>query len=156
MRPAAMVWQTCVPHLRHLRTGSVLTLKPWDNARGLRGAGDCQTYSRGGAGLEVDGQHQVLLRRRDGRRIPSKRQAYCSIAKRTRSQQRSDTKQPEHRTQKWSCSWGKVGYSFSWFARRSRPESGTTFPHDPLAEVLCPQVSRPTRRLPYYRSRLEF
>src|SRR3954463_4651018 len=50
------------------------------------------TDRRGGAGFRVDRGHQDLLAR-EGLAHGSKRQAYASIAQRTRSQERSATKQ---------------------------------------------------------------
>jgi hypothetical protein len=43
--------------------------------------------------LRMKGVHQILHQARGGRREPSKRQVYSSIAQRTRSQQRSATRQ---------------------------------------------------------------
>src|SRR5215217_5567869 len=63
------------------------------HAGGLGRAGDFLADGRGGAGLGMNGVHQILLRRGARRRRPSKRQAYSPIAQRTRSQQRSATKQ---------------------------------------------------------------
>src|SRR5215203_5202369 len=63
------------------------------HAGGLGRAGDFLADSRRGAGLRMKGQHQVLPRCGKERTGRSKRQAYSSIAQRTRSQQRSATKQ---------------------------------------------------------------
>ena len=61
------------------------------HAGALVRAGDLGADSRGGTSLGVDGKHQRALRREP--RQPSKRQACASIAQRTRSQQRSTTRQ---------------------------------------------------------------
>src|SRR4051794_3216227 len=63
------------------------------HAGGLGRARNLLADGRGGAGLGMKGVHQILHQARGGRREPSKRQVYSSIAQRTRSQQRSATKQ---------------------------------------------------------------
>jgi len=63
------------------------------HASGLGRAGDLLANGWGGAGLGMKGVHQILHQACGGRREPSKRQVYSSIAQRTRSQQRSATKQ---------------------------------------------------------------
>src|SRR4051812_34005887 len=87
-------WQSLAPRLRHLRMVSVLTLKRFASTPvGSDEAGNLLADSGGGAGLEMKGVHQILHQARGGRREPSKRQVYSSIAQRTRSRQRSATKQ---------------------------------------------------------------
>jgi hypothetical protein len=76
VRPAAMVLAVMGAALAPLADGLGAHAKALgQHARGLGGAGDLAPDSWGGTGLGMDGQHQILLRRGDGRRTPSKRQA---------------------------------------------------------------------------------
>src|SRR3712207_6438507 len=63
------------------------------HARRLSGTSNLTADSGSGTGTGMKGEHHILQQRGDGRPTPSKRQVYSSIAQRTRSQQRSATKQ---------------------------------------------------------------
>ena len=94
VRPAAMVLAVLCTALAPFADGLGAHAEALgQHAGGLGGAGNLLADGRGGAGLGMKGVHQILHQARGGRREPSKRQVYSSIAQRTRSQQRSATRQ---------------------------------------------------------------